>query len=137
MTNRYTMASRFHCLKKLAGPPCTEFLAFMKLSTFCAQTSKISRVLLSKLAHKYFKTSYFSFVFQLCLFHIPYLPHSSLSILFIFHTRLFLYSIFSALRVKNVCKCIICLPTEHQGTRTCSEIPVHSRMELEFGNIGF
>ena len=33
---------------------------------------------------------------------------------------------------------VICLPTEHQGAqRTRSEVAVHSRIELEFGNVGF
>ena len=40
--------------------------------------------------------------------------------------------------VMYVCKYVICLPTEHQGAqRTRSEMPVHSRIELEFGNVGF
>ena len=33
---------------------------------------------------------------------------------------------------------VICLPTEHQGVhRTRPEMSVHSRIELEFGDVGF
>ena len=35
-------------------------------------------------------------------------------------------------------KCVICLPKKHQGvTRTHSVMPMHSRIALEFGNVGF
>ena len=41
-------------------------------------------------------------------------------------------------RVIKICKYVICLPTEHQGvTTTGSEMFVHFKIELEFGNVAF
>ena len=41
-------------------------------------------------------------------------------------------------RVERINVNVICLPMEHQGVqRTRSEMSVHSRIELEFGNVGF
>ena len=46
------------------------------------------------------------------------------------------YSKYINVAKKNVN--VICLPTKHQGAqRTRSEVAVHSRIELEFGNVGF